>query len=191
MTKTFFSISATALAASLALAPAAHADAAMWQGVYAGLEVSHGSLDTNFGLPLNSGSGVSGFVGYNHAIGADFIVGAELSLGSDVDHQVVPGVAFTVESPVELQGRFGYAIGSSLIYASLGYTWADYTQTGAGISDSFEGMNYGFGLETMLAENVSMRIDYTHTEFQPGGLIYGSNLDFDSDRVAIGVAYHF
>ncbi|MFV1877280.1 outer membrane beta-barrel protein [Nioella sp.] len=95
-------------------------------------------------------------------------MGGELSYVTDSDHQIAPGVDFTIEGPTELRARLGYVTGNTMIYGALGYTWADYTQTGVGFSDSFEGVSYGLGLETLLTESVSLRIDYTHTQYETG-----------------------
>lgn len=191
MTKTFTPLaSAIALAAALA-ASAAHADAYDFQGFYGGVELGFNSLDNTVGFPLSSGNSIGLFAGYNHALNSDVIVGGELSYGGDTDYQIAPGVDFTVEGPMELRARLGYVTGNTMIYAALGYSWADYTQTGVGFSDSFEGVSYGLGLETLLTENIMLRLDYTHTEYETGGLIYPSFFDFESDVVTLGVAYHF
>ena len=190
MTKTFTTL-ASAFALSLAMAPAAFADASDFAGFYAGFELGNANLENSFGLPLQSAHTGGVFVGYNHAVTPDIIVGAELSYGLDRDHQIAPGVTFAVEGPLELGARAGYVFGNSMVYATLGYTWADFTQTGAPFSESFEGMSYGLGLETLVSDTISLRIEYSHTTYNTGGLIYASNLDFASDAVSIGVAFHF
>ena len=190
MTKPFTPL-ASALALTLALASTAQADAYDFQGFYGGVELGTGSLDANFGLPLQTGTSGGLFVGYNHALNSDVVIGGELSYGFDADHQIAPGVDFTIEGPTELRARLGYVTGNTMIYAALGYTWADYTQTGVPFSDSFEGMSYGLGLETLLTENISLRLDYTRTSYEPGGTIYPTIFDFDSDVVSLGIAYHF
>ena len=191
MTKTFTPLaSAIALAAALA-ASSAHADAYDFQGFYGGVELGISSLDSSIPLPLGSGNSFGLFAGYNHALNSNFIIGGELSYVTDSDHQIAPGVDFTIEGPTELRARLGYVTGNTMIYGALGYTWADYTQTGVGFSDSFEGVSYGLGLETLLTESVSLRIDYTHTQYETGGLIYPTMFEFETDTVSLGIAYHF
>lgn len=182
---------ASAIALTLAMAPAAFADASDFAGFYAGFEFGVASLENSFGLPMQNGNSGGIFVGYNHALSPDIIVGAELSYGMDRDHQIAFGTMFTVEGPLEIDARAGYVFGNSMVYASLGYTWAEFTQTGLPFSESFEGMSYGLGLESMVSDRVSLRIEYTHTTYNTGGIVYPSFFDFDSDAVSLGVAFHF
>lgn len=186
-------LAAAGLAAALVPAAASAQDAALWSGFYAGLQAN--IISPSFELipiPLDTGTGLGIYGGYNHALGDNFVVGGEISYNAETD---IGSVFFpvTMDNAITLRGRAGYAVGNVLAYASLGYVWADVSFGPApGIDLDAEGMIYGIGLEAMLAENISMRIEYTQSDLDLSSTIpLPPGFSVQADTVSIGVAYHF
>ena len=72
-----------------------------------------------------------------------------------------------------MRGRAGVAFNGNrtLLYATGGAAWADvdYTAAGAsGFSNTHFGWVAGGGIEHMLTQNLSARVEYLHYEFRRG-----------------------
>ena len=184
---------AAIIAAALPAAAQAQ-DAQQWQGFYGGLSMDHVAPDVTagaIGIGLSSDLGVGVFAGYNQAVGNNFVVGGELSYGAGTSHDlVVPLIDVELQDRIELSARAGYATGNTLLYGSLGYMQADYGVPIAGFEDTASGMTLGLGMETMLAENWSLRLDYEHAVLQPDDPILGG-VELEADTLSLGVAFHF
>ena len=130
---------------------------------------------------------------------------------------------------VELEARTSYGIAllpgiklndSSLLYVRLGYLRTDFKASanfnevdGAGVTTANfsgsdnewrNGFNYGVGIETAVAENVSIRGEYTHTNYNTEsvngtftdstGTIQGSfdnKYDVSNNEFMLSLLYHF
>lgn len=107
-----------------------------------------------------SGSGVGGFVGYNHVMGTT-VLGFELSKPAGADAKPNGG-DFTNYSNVkvlDLRGRIGTMVGNVHLYGSVGWSVGSYDDYYAGGSRSFSGLNYGFGAEMDVGQNAFVGLD--------------------------------
>jgi len=129
-----------------------------------------------------------------------------------------PGVTVATTRKVEANGSFGLSLlpgiklnDATLGYLRLGYVWTrlkgsfSATATGApGISDSDSksegGWDLGLGMETLLVQNWSARVEYNHIWYSnftnsataPGGFPTGSVTFKPSDnQYTLGIVYHF
>ncbi|PQO24300.1 porin family protein [Rhodobacteraceae bacterium WD3A24] len=131
-----------------------------------------------------------------------FSVSGEADL--DFDYRVRP------ESMLTAAGRIGYLPSErTLIYGLLGFTRGnfngEYDLSGDfNASDSYDfdldGWSLGAGIETMLSDNVSMKLEYRYTAFEdhdlfetPVGRDGSVDIDMETDvqTVRAVVSYHF
>jgi outer membrane immunogenic protein len=180
--------------------------------------------DPKFIGPFDNDAG--GFVGggqlgYNFQMGR-FVFGPEI----DLDYADLSGSIATPSSQsgnhqnIGLDGgflgTFGGRVGflfdpATLIYAKGGFalytgqasqaTTADGYATHA--TDTFTGYVVGGGVERMITQNISLKIEYSHMEFgtqggdqtsltdAPVGHVYSNHTDLTSDSVRVGINYHF
>lgn len=149
-----------AAAAAFVATPALATDFA---GPYVGAGVTldnvqgSGALD---GLGF-SGVGATAFAGYNLPIGASTFVGAEANI--DLNTADTAGV----------EAKWGWGVGARLgtklndstaIYARAGYARSKIEFLG--VSGWGDGVRYGAGLETGLTERVSLRAEFTQTNYE-------------------------
>ncbi len=115
----------------------------------------------------------------------------------------------------DITGRLGFLVTpATLVYGKGGFAFYDgegekttpkpgYASSG---TDTFTGAVYGGGIEHMLTENVSVKIEYLHFDFgdedshqtalvadypTPKGYVFQNHHDLDADSVKAGIAYHF
>ncbi len=192
-------ISALALTAVFSVSAASAQDAARWTGFYAGFatNIIAPEFDNSpIATPLQEGTGFGFYGGYNYAMGSNFVVGAEVGVSGPVAFQTVLGNPdFEFDNMLNARIRGGYAIGSAMVYGSLGYQVVNYgAAAGISTSGSADGLVYGIGMEMLLTDTVSVRIDYTSTHMNPeaGTLIgAGGNDQIDANAIGLGVALHF
>lgn len=192
-------ISAIALASAVAASGASAQDANQWTGFYAGFatNIISPEFDNSTAMvPLQEGTGFGLYGGYNYAIGDNFVVGAEVGYSGPASFQTALGSPdFEFDNVVNARVRGGYALGNALVYGSVGYQMVNYGASGAISTDgSADGLVYGIGLEMLLADNVSVRLDYTSTHMNPeAGTLPGvpGDAQIDANAVGLGVALHF
>lgn len=191
--------SALALATAFAATGASAQDANQWTGFYAGFAtniISPEFDNSTATTPLQEGTGFGGYGGYNFALGDNFVVGAEVGVSGPVAFQTSLGANdFEIDNMVNARVRGGYAVGNALVYGSLGYQVVNYSASaGVAAAGSADGLVYGIGVEMLLNESVSVRIDYTSTHMTPdAGTIVGGSAgeQIDANAVGLGVALRF
>ncbi len=189
-----------ALAAAFAAQGASAQDASQWTGFYAGFATTIISPEFDNSpapIPLQEGTNFGVYGGYNYAVSDNFVVGAEIGLGGPTAFQTVLGANdFELENVVNARVRGGYAMGSALLYGTFGYQTVNYDSV-AGVttgSGSADGLVYGIGIEMLLSDNVSFRLDYTstHMDLETGSIVGGAGDEqIDANAVGLGVALHF
>lgn len=191
MTKTFASLS-SALVLSLAMTPAAFADASAFEGFYGGLSVGTVSPDLTSTPSIDSAFGYSLFAGYNHAIDSNWVIGGELSYGMSGDHGVSGAVTeVTLDDMVTLSGRIGYTFGNTMVYGRLGYQTGDLNATTLPFALDLDGVTYGIGLEHMFTDTLSGRIEVSRSVLDVSGPLVPPGIELDTTSISIGVAFHF
>jgi len=188
-------LTASIAAASLSATSAHAQDAAQWQGFYAGAGLNVISLELDgfapFPVGLGTETGFGIFAGYNHAIGSNFVVGAELGYNFETSFASLIIPSMTVDNSSTLRGRAGYATGNVLGYVSLGYMTADATILGLPGPVNADGVIYGLGLEAMMTDTVSARIEFTQSDLDVSGTGVPPGPTIDAAIVSLGVAFHF
>ncbi|ABD56099.1 porin family protein [Jannaschia sp. CCS1] len=190
---------AIALATAVSATGAAAQDASQWTGFYAGFAtniISPEFDNSTATTPLQEGTGFGAYGGYNYAFGDNFVVGAELGFSGPATFQTTLGANdFEFERVLNARVRGGYAMGNALVYGTLGYQTVEYgASAGVSTEGAADGLVYGIGLEMLLNDQVSVRLDYTSTHMTPdAGTIIGGSAgeQIDANAVGLGVALHF
>ncbi len=193
-----------------------------WTGVYVGLQ--GGYAGNWFSDGGNNDIDTDGFVGgghvgYLHQFQGGFVLGVE----GDVEYSGIDGANsatavvgrnvirarvsqdFDVNASARL--RAGYAFGNILAYATGGYAYA-HADTAAGFSvnnvtvdrvsrsEGLNGYTVGGGVEALLAEKISLGVEYRYTDLensrvQGRGVIPDFKVDNDFHAIRARVSYHF
>ncbi len=203
--KTLIATATLAIAASIAsISPAAAQET--FQGVYAGVEAGWsqnkiGRAETEIGradVQTSQDSATAGiFAGYNQKVSDRIVLSAEAGFSIGFDDAATRTAGSTLASidpeySFNLGARAGYIVGDkTLIYARGGYENLrasvrinDATASRYG-KDTFDGWSVGGGVERLLTERVSARLEYRYSD------LGGSDTKFQRHQVLAGVAYHF
>lgn len=166
-----------------------------WSGAYLGGYGDYkwgrfGSNDRDVAL----GGGVYG--GYNMQSG-QIVYGVEADVGyNGVEEEAAPGVEGEAGWNGSVRARVGYDMNPFLIYGTAGVALQDNELSDATSSDSNTAVGYtvGAGVEAMVTENITTRVEYRYTDF--GSDTY--NLDsgsfsrgFDDHSVKVGIGVKF
>jgi outer membrane immunogenic protein len=142
-----------------------------WSGLYIGANVGYGWSDVEDALANHNGEGwlAGGQIGYNLQKG-QLVFGIEADLsGTWIDGgNACCGHEFNWLASG--RGRAGVTFNGNrtLLYATGGAAWADveYTSSGgSGFSNTHFGWVAGGGIEHMLTQNLSARVEYLHYSF--------------------------
>ena len=187
------------LVALMALPGAAAAqNAAKWEGPYIGGLASYLSYEQSGRSAPNHHNWdatitvFSGFAGYDMQISRDLVFGAELgvNLSASEDEDALDELE---HGSVWLRGRLGYAFGNLLVYGLLGQGIYEFggafkmeggdTETDPGESES--GTETGGGVEFLLHDRLSARLEYARVDF---GVEHGTK---ELDKLAAGLSFRF
>jgi outer membrane immunogenic protein len=182
-----------------------------WNGFYAGLNAGgmFGNTSTSFsglaGPGGLSGAG-SGFVGgaqagYNYLLGP-VILGGEIDFqGSTFAAGVNGGGGFGPFSTTErvpwfstMRARVGYPVGSVMPYLTGGAVWGQRTIDGpfASISSNYWTWTAGGGIEGLLTDRWSMKLEYLYMGTPSTSLLPGTTSESTNNNlIRVGVNYHF
>ncbi|WP_420145194.1 outer membrane protein [Sphingobium sp.] len=203
--KTIIASAPTAIAAVLAIATPAAAQEA-FQGPYAGIEAGWnknkvGSADTDVGIAnvhTSKDSATAGiFAGYNYKVTDKIVLSGEAGFSMGFDDQATRSGGGTLASidpeyTFDVGVRAGYLVNDkTLVYVRGGYENLrasvrinDATATRYG-KDNFDGWSVGGGVERMLTDKVSARVEYRYSD------LGGGDAKFQRHQALVGVAYHF
>ncbi|MGE0850845.1 MAG: outer membrane protein [Hyphomicrobiaceae bacterium] len=194
-----------------------------WTGLYIGGHVGYGWSDADWQFSATPGVSTGhtgegglagGQIGYNIQTG-HFVFGVEADLsGSWMDGSTAcPNAGFDCGHSfnwlASVRGRAGVTMNNNrtLFYATAGGAWADvdYTATnvvtgaafGTGFSNTHVGWVGGGGIEHMLTQNLSARVEYLYYGFDsvtaPAGALGGgpASLDLAAQTVRFGLNFKF
>ena len=189
-----------------------------WTGFYIGGHLGGVfSSNTNFGGLATGNNGNGRFLGGLQG-GADYQFAPNWVIGAEAEYSWIAGNNGSIVFPNgslytnnqrglgSVTGRIGYTWGPGLLYVKGGYAFADNDQslvvggaaTPFGLSgDQSNGWTVGAGLEYMLTQNWSAKIEYQYynfgnTTFTSGPAeIVGSRFHNDEHTVKAGLNYRF
>ncbi|KAA3519495.1 porin family protein [Agrobacterium vitis] len=167
-----------------------------WAGAYVGgagtytMGRSHGS---KFSARAFGGQVYGGYNMQNDKI----VYGGEADIGYDGNGSR-SGAGLTGKQGVNgsIRGRVGYDLNPFMVYGTAGVAAADTKISGAGGSDSKAALGYtvGAGVEAMVTNNITTRIEYRYTDYQNKDYdIGGSKVSrgFDDQSVKVGIGMKF
>jgi len=173
-----------ALAAFAMGTAVAHADSA-FDGIYAGAEGGYGSVKVD-GAGHDSAFSGSAFAGYGTTFGKIYL-GGEGEVGINGAENSVGGVTVKQKVNYGAKAKLGYlATPKALVYGLAGWEHAEFDVSGSG-SEGTDGVKFGFGAETFVQKNLSVRSEVTYTDWKDKGSLPGGN----EVRTTLGLAVHF
>jgi len=173
-----------------------------WSGAYLGGTVNYdwGRFSSSNDGRDAKGAGGGLYGGYNWQNG-QIVYGAE----ADVNMGDERGSAGTVAGrSVEgkqgvngsLRGRVGYDMNPFLLYGTAGLAVSDNKVRDGVNKDSATALGYtvGAGVEAMVTDNITARVEYRYTDYQDkdfnvGGTTYSRGFDDQSVKVGIGMKF--
>lgn len=197
-------IAGFAAVAALSIAGAAHAQSSStpFDGPSVGIQGGWEQTDvrnptTDLGVaPIqrNHSTGVAGgFVGYDKQVAPKIVIGGQAELNLPIDAAFDRnGVQIDPKRSIDLSVRAGYLVTpATLVYVRGGYAnervGTSIAANGVTLSRSEDrdGWLVGGGVERMLTDKISTRLEYRYSDFSNG------DGKFDRHQVLLGVAYRF
>lgn len=181
------------------------APAPAWSGLYVGAAAGYAigtselSVDgpaTPFGL--RGGQGVL-TAGYDFRLNPRWVAGlfADYAFGQADGGQTIL-FPFTLDNQWAIGGRLGVlATPKTLLYASAGYTAADFKATSGPefrLETTLDGFFVGLGVEQALSRNLSVKLDYRYSDYEDAKAIVDTALfTFENTvhSVRVGVNWRF
>jgi outer membrane immunogenic protein len=162
-----------------------------WTGFYIGAHLGYGWSDVDWQAVSNSLSGsgalAGGQIGYNWQKGA-LVFGVEADASSSWVDGSTSGFGHSVDWATSLRGRLGVAFNDNrtMLYGTGGVAWAniDYSAPGfGGFSKTQFGWVIGGGIEHMLNQNLSARVEYLYYDLNdvtaPAGTLGAGSTKLD------------
>jgi outer membrane immunogenic protein len=178
-----------------------------WSGFYAGIvgAYSWGRTEATSGTVSATMDPAGGQLGVTVGVNGQFdqfVLGAEGEiLWSGTTGSALLGTADTTvkqEWVGAIKARAGVAVENVLIYAHGGFAFTDYNAAGGGESyqTTRTGYTVGVGVEAMMTDNVSAKLEYAYSDFGSwNGNLSPSNTPVDfklhSHAIKAGVNFHF
>ncbi|NVK34330.1 MAG: porin family protein [Rhodobacteraceae bacterium] len=174
-----------------------------FEGFYVGLQAGYGQLNGKDSLGSSKilKSGIGGvYSGYDFAVGQMvFGLAAEANLASYSTSSATGLSTSKSNWNGSTTARIGYAIERFLPYLSAGVGFGEYSvkrrSNGETSANTHVGLVAGAGIEGMLSDKLSLRVDYKH--FEMGKKTYqftGFNpftVEGRQDTLTLGAAYRF
>lgn len=147
-----------------------------WTGPYVGGFASVACLDTMYTPPgsdpeLAGCTGAGGLLA-GYAVQLDRIVlgiEGDFGWGGKVASNSLDDVVYDFDTMASIRGRLGYAVDSTLIYATAGIGWIDATLTETSIDESDSkwhvGWMVGGGIEHAIWNSLSFRLEYLYAQY--------------------------
>lgn len=185
--------------ATIASTSASAQTASRFDGFYVGAHAGYGKIEDTDDIDFDGGL-VGLHAGYNYVHGS-LLLGAE----ADIDWS---GIEFSARNSggswtkgqmnyyASVRGRIGWTNGNTLIYATAGYSWNEYEAKFeipglmyGKISASIDGPVVGGGVEYMLSQQLSARVEGLHY-WQEQGIADDDSIEADTNVIRAGLSYH-
>jgi opacity protein-like surface antigen len=153
-----------------------------WTGFYAGAQLGYGDANTDVAGVEGNGAfgGIHG--GYRYDFG-QFVAGAELAYnGSDIDL----GTTGKLDDLTQLKFTAGYDLGKTLVYGTVGASYANATVGGVEYNDT--GYVFGVGMDYAINDKWTVGGELARNSFDN---FDGTGLDAGGNTAQIRVGYRF
>jgi opacity protein-like surface antigen len=166
-------------------------DASGWQGPYAGIAGAFGNGFQDFTGGLNydlEGQMLGVVLGYNLAPNGPWVFGGEAAVSSGSIYEAQIGGSetypeFEFTRMLDLKARAGYSFGTALVYGSLGYSLATYSNDGD--KSNIGGLLYGLGADYLVSDRVFLGAEYVKRRADDASLGFDADLDTFSLRMGL------
>lgn len=154
-------------------------------GAYGGVQGGYDIFKDQWGAGKWKGIEGGVFMGYNAQVAEQMIVGVEANLNvTDAKNSTID---IKTKNDYGISARAGFlATENVLVYARGGYQRALIGTTG--LSHHFDGWTLGAGIETAVADNISVRAEYIYAGYKANAA-FGANPS--QQNMNVGVAFHF
>jgi outer membrane immunogenic protein len=180
---------------------AAPAPASNWTGGYVGAQAGYGwgkaKNSNGFANTKPDGAVVGAYAGYDHQFdNSPVVVGVDTDLNYNTAHDRRGGVRNDLQWSGATRGKVGYAMDRVMVYGAAGaaYGGVKARAGGAGSSNTTLGYTVGGGLEAMVADNVTTRVEYRYNDYgkeRLGTAAGSTKTSLTENRLTAGVAYKF
>jgi outer membrane immunogenic protein len=209
-TAALVAFSSSAMAADLMMpakaAPFVAAPSTNWDGAYIGINGGYdwgnstktGGTGTNaFGTFALAGGTVGGTIGYNFHLSDNVVGGVEGDLDWANVTGTFNGIVETINWDGSVRARLGLDVGSGLLpYITGGVAFAGSNRAFGGVTESITSVGWtaGVGVEYMISDNLSAKIEYRYSDY--GSHTYTTLpttpiVDLTDSTVRIGLNWHF
>jgi outer membrane immunogenic protein len=169
-----------------------------WTGFYLGVIGGYavGTADTDAVGDIDAdGFDIGGYAGANWQWG-NVVVGAEADIFYPFRDGASGGVTADQGVNGSLRGRLGYSLDRFLVYGTGGVAGTQLELSSAAGSDeeTLWGWTAGAGIEGMVLDNVTARIEYRYTDYEDENFNLGGaavNSDFSDHAIRGGVGVKF
>ena len=166
-----------------------------WAGFYLG-----GAANWDWGTFQSGdfdadGWGGTLFGGYNMQSGS-IVYGVEADLATSNQHEYVgSGVKMEQGLNGSLRGRVGYAMDPVMVYGTAGLAGSKLEAKLGGSDDQMAwGYTVGAGVEAMVTNNISARVEYRYTDYSDKTFNLPSGRykhGFEENTIKVGLGVHF
>ncbi len=161
-----------------------------WSGAYIG---GLGGYGWGSGTVENKGWIGGGYLGANIQHGEHWVFGVEGDVTATGKNGASGGT--TVENPWDatVRGRVGYAMGRVMLYGTGGVAAGRVEATTGGTTeaDTKYGWTAGAGVEALLNDHVTGRLEYRHTDLGTASFSTNPPIDYTSNDVMVGIGLKF
>ncbi len=164
-----------------------------WAGFYAGGFATSSEHTMSNSLTVFSDGAIGGgvFGGYNYYVSPNIVLGGEVYYDA-TRYTTFPFFSTDLEGQYGIRGRVGWDMGNTLLYGALGADFGMFDVVGSppGFASTLSGYSAAIGLEHMIATNLSVRAEYSYTQYNEY-LPFFSGYTPSVRAIRLGVAYHF
>ncbi|MCB1330563.1 MAG: porin family protein [Maritimibacter sp.] len=129
-----------------------------WTGPYFGA-LGGWSMGDRTGVDDYDGLLYGGFAGYNYQFDNSVVIGAEVAATTGEQEWGLGGTRDATY--IDLKARLGYGMDRALVYASGGYSFANYSG-----GDEGAGFNVGAGVDFLVTDNIFVGAEYIYRDIE-------------------------
>ncbi len=168
-----------------------------WSGIYLGVLLGYNLGESDIsGGPSVDVDGIDGgvYAGYNYQFD-NWVVGVEGDAVYSGAEGSSGGVKVEQNWAGSVRARAGYSLESFLLYGTGGLALAEVEASSGGFSDSNThlGWTLGAGVESMITDNITARIEYRYTDYEDKTFNLGAptSADLNTNTIRAGVGVKF
>lgn len=165
-----------------------------WTGFYAGANAGYAWGSAIGGDPSGGVLGLTG--GYNYQFSPNMVIGAETDIAFSSAGTTVAPRKFEADYLGTLRARLGYSVGNVMFYGTAGAAYGKNELSQGGLSNDqmHWGWTIGGGVEAMLTQNISAKLEYLYVDlgketYQSTGGLQG--VSYTTSLLRGGVNYRF